>query len=67
MTSKILVPYDVSQYSNDAFQNALEIAKKFDAKSSLLHVTYLPESGITGRCISNFLISLRFLQVFLAS
>jgi len=32
MTSKILVPYDVSQYSNDAFQNALEFAKKFDAK-----------------------------------
>ena len=32
MTSKILVPYDASRYSNEAFKEALKIAKKFDAK-----------------------------------
>lgn len=38
MVSKILVPYDASQFSNDAFNEALIIAKKFDAKLEALCV-----------------------------
>jgi nucleotide-binding universal stress UspA family protein len=38
MASKILVPYDASQFSNDAFNEALIIAKKFDAKLEALCV-----------------------------
>ena len=32
MASKILIPYDASEFSNEAFNEALIIAKKFDAK-----------------------------------
>jgi len=38
MHSKILVPYDASQFSNDAFNEALIIAKKFNAKLEALCV-----------------------------
>jgi nucleotide-binding universal stress UspA family protein len=38
MASKILIPYDASQFSNDAFNEALIIAKKFDAKLEALCV-----------------------------
>ena len=38
MVSKILVPYDASKFSNDAFNEALLIAKKFDAKLEALCV-----------------------------
>ena len=38
MASRILVPYDASEFSNKAFQEALEIAKKFDAKLVVLTV-----------------------------
>ena len=38
MTSKILVPYDASVYSNEAFSKAIEIAKKFNAKLEVLSV-----------------------------
>lgn len=32
MASKILIPYDASEFSNEAFNEALIMAKKFDAK-----------------------------------
>lgn len=38
MISRILVPYDASEFSNEAFKQALEIAKKFNAKLEVLSV-----------------------------
>ena len=38
MASRILVPYDASIFSNEAFKEALEIAKKFDAKLEIITV-----------------------------
>ena len=38
MVSRILVPYDASEFSNKAFKQALEIAKKFNAKLEVLSV-----------------------------
>lgn len=36
--SKILAPYDASGYSNRAFKNALEIAKKYDSRITVVTV-----------------------------
>ena len=38
MFKKILVPTDASEFSRHAFQNALEIARRFGAELVLLHV-----------------------------
>ena len=38
MASKILIPYDASEFSNEAFNEALVMAKKFDAKLEALCV-----------------------------
>jgi len=38
LPSKILVPYDVSQYSNVAFEEALKIAQKFEVKIEVISV-----------------------------
>ena len=38
MISNILVPYDFTNYGDLAFGEALEIAKKFDSKVTLLSI-----------------------------
>ena len=38
MISNILVPYDFTNYGDLAFKEALEIAKKFDSKVTLLSI-----------------------------
>ena len=38
MHAKILVPYDASEYSNEAFKEALDIAKKYGAKIQVISV-----------------------------
>jgi nucleotide-binding universal stress UspA family protein len=44
----ILAPTDFSEYSMDAISYALELAQKFGAKLSLLHVVELPPYPIEG-------------------
>ncbi len=38
MKKQILVPIDLSKYSKDAIESAIQIAKKIDAELSILHV-----------------------------
>jgi len=38
MTKNILVPYDFTNFGDKAFEKAMEIAKKFDSKLTLLTV-----------------------------
>ncbi len=49
MIKKILVPYDFTNFADLAFENALEIAKKFEAKLYLLTVvgTDVDTSGMS--------------------
>ncbi|RPJ34049.1 MAG: universal stress protein [Planctomycetaceae bacterium] len=44
----ILAPTDFSEYSKKAVASALELAKKFGAKLSILHVIELPPYPIEG-------------------
>jgi nucleotide-binding universal stress UspA family protein len=44
----ILAPTDFSEYSKQAVASALELAKKFRAKLSVLHVVELPPYPIEG-------------------
>lgn len=44
----ILAPTDFSEYSKQAIASALELAKKFGAKLSILHVVELPPYPIEG-------------------
>ncbi|HSF30254.1 MAG TPA: universal stress protein [Candidatus Tectomicrobia bacterium] len=44
----ILAPTDFSEYSEKAVASALELAKKFGAKLSILHVIELPPYPIEG-------------------
>ena len=49
MIKKILVPYDFTNFADLAFENALEVAKKFEAKLYLLTVvgTDVDTSGMS--------------------
>ena len=44
----ILAPTDFSEYSKQAVASAFELAKKFDAKLSILHVVELPAYPVEG-------------------
>ena len=44
----ILAPTDFSEYSKQAVASALELAKKFGAKLSILHVVELPPYPVEG-------------------
>jgi nucleotide-binding universal stress UspA family protein len=44
----ILAPTDFSEYSKKAVASALELAKKFGAKLSILHVVELPPYPVEG-------------------
>jgi nucleotide-binding universal stress UspA family protein len=44
----ILAPTDFSEYSKQAVASALELAKKFGAKLSILHVVELPAYPVEG-------------------
>jgi nucleotide-binding universal stress UspA family protein len=44
----ILAPTDFSEYSKQARASALELAKKFSAKLSILHVVELPPYPVEG-------------------
>jgi nucleotide-binding universal stress UspA family protein len=44
----ILAPTDFSEYSKQAVSSALELAKKFGAKLSILHVVELPPYPVEG-------------------
>jgi nucleotide-binding universal stress UspA family protein len=44
----ILAPTDFSDYSKQAVASALELAKKFSAKLSILHVVELPPYPVEG-------------------
>ena len=44
----ILAPTDFSEYSKQAVASALELAKKFSAKLSILHVVELPPYPVEG-------------------
>ncbi len=49
MFEKILVPLDGSANSVDALKNAVQIAKKFDAKITLIHVCSVGEPVVVSR------------------
>jgi nucleotide-binding universal stress UspA family protein len=53
MFDKILVPLDCSKYAETSLKVAIEIAKKFNSRVSLIHVVASREeycrSGITGK------------------
>lgn len=42
MISKILVPVDGSEHANKAMQYALDLAKKYEAKVTLIHIVARP-------------------------
>ena len=44
----ILAPTDFSEYSKQAVASALELAKKFGAKLSILHIVELPPYPVEG-------------------
>jgi nucleotide-binding universal stress UspA family protein len=55
---RILVPTDMSEHSNQAILEALDIAKQYDAELILLHVIKNPVQQCTGDyCISEELLN----------
>jgi len=62
--NKILVPTDFSEFSQDAAQYAIELAKRFDAEVTLLYVlqdavALFPEPGVAFPAPGNYLQELQ--------
>ena len=55
----ILAPTDFSEYSKKAVASALELAKKFGAKLSILHVVELPPYPVEGYVPPNLAATFR--------
>ena len=56
---KILVPLDGSEYSLRALEKAVQIAKKFDGKITLLNVYSVSSFKVTPSQVFNYVIEIR--------
>ena len=56
---KILVPLDGSEHSLDALEKAIQIAKKFDSKITLVHLYSISVFKLTPSQIDDYVLELR--------
>ena len=59
MFEKILVPLDGSEHSLDALEKAIQIAKKFDSKVTLVHLYSITVFKLTPSQIEDYVLELR--------
>lgn len=59
MFEKILVPLDGSEYSLDALEKAIQIAKKFDSAVTLVHMYSITVFKLTPSQINDYVLELR--------
>ena len=59
MFEKILIPLDGSEHSLDALEKAIQIAKKFDSKVTLVHLYSITVFKLTPSQIEDYVLELR--------